>query len=74
MVSEMIECQERHMLSDLWHRRAKEFDACAVALANAKGGEDYVHALLKLDEARLAMDNALTMLQIHVAEHGCAEP
>ena len=70
----MPKCREGALLMEAWNRATKEFSAAVSALAANLGRlpkVEYERLRMEAEAARLAMDNARLLIDMHQKEHGC---
>ena len=67
-------CAEKDRLIQEWRQATKGLSTCIekmIEARNARDEEAYNLASQDCEIAKLAVENARTMLEIHRAEHGC---
>jgi hypothetical protein len=70
-----MSCSIQLALTEAWSIATKQFSAATKAMIGDYVGTmskaDYMALLAKVEEGRLASENARTLLELHRKKHGC---
>jgi hypothetical protein len=67
----MPTCPRRDRLTDEWHEAVRKFSTSVIRLHAAIGNQTFADEHRSTEQARLHVENAYTMLELHRSEHGC---